>query len=232
MGDTAMKIPFAACSAPLATPRINFLNRPCAASLVLSIAVLFSGCSIKTVAVGAVADAIAGSSTTYAADDDIAFVGQASPFGLKTTEGLLEEVPNHRGLLLAAARGFTQYAYVYIEQPANEIEAIDVRLAYAERARARRMYLRARDYGLRGLEAEHPDIMETIHRDPQAALSRTTADDVALLYWTAAAWASAISLCSIGEPHFGLVSPSHRELRHRNGCKFRLLLQHNRYFFV
>ena len=189
-----MKIPFAACGSPTATRRLDSLIRPCAASFFLLIAVLLSGCSLKTIAVEAVADAIADSSTTYAADNDIDFVGQASPFGLKTTEGLLEEVPDHRGLLLAAARGFTQYAYVYIEQPANEIEAIDVRLAYAERARARHMYLRARDYGLRGLEAAHADTVKTIHRDPQAALAKTTADDVALLYWTAAAWGSAISL--------------------------------------
>lgn len=153
-----------------------------------------TGCSIKTVAVEAVADAIADSSNTYAADDDIAFVGLASPFGLKTTEGLLEEVPTHRGLLLAAARGFTQYAYVYIEQPANEIESIDVRLAYAERERARHMYIRARDYGLRGLEARHPAISRAMLADPRAAMAAAERDDVPLLYWTAAAWASAISV--------------------------------------
>jgi len=187
-----MKIPFAACAAPAAVPPLESPQRLCAALLL--IAVFLPGCSIRTIAVKAVADAIADSGTTYAADNDIALVGRASPFGLKTTEALLEEVPEHRELLLAAARGFTQYAYVYIEQPANAIEESDVRLAYAERTRARHMYLRARDYGLRGLAATHPDILKTIHRDPWAALSKTTADDVPLLYWTAAAWASAISL--------------------------------------
>ncbi len=149
---------------------------------------------MKSIAVGAVADAIAGSGAGYASDNDIVFVGAASPFGLKTTEGLLEEVPEHRGLLLAAARGFTQYAYVYIEQPANEIESIDVGFAYAERARARNMYVRARDYGLRGLEVDHPDVMKSIYSDPDRALSMTKAEDVPFLYWTAAAWGSAISL--------------------------------------
>jgi predicted anti-sigma-YlaC factor YlaD len=187
-----MKIPFAACGAPITATPLDSLGRPCAALLLITI--ILSGCSVRAIAVNAVADAIADSGATYAADDDITLVGQASPFGLKTTEGLLEEVPDHRGLLLAAVRGFTQYAYVYIEQPANEIEEVDVRLAYAERARARQMYLRARDYGLRGLEAAHPGVVMTIQRDPLAALSKTTADDVALLYWTAAAWASAISL--------------------------------------
>ena len=187
-----MKNPFAECGVPTGTPRLDSLNRLCAGSFFLFIVVLSSGCStIKSIAVDALADAVAESSDTYAADDDVTFVGLASPFGLKTTEGLLEQVPGHRGLLLSAARGFTQYAYVYIEQPANEIEAFDVQLAYAERARARHMYLRARDYGLRGLEAAHPGFMDTIRRDPRGALSKTSTEDVALLYWSAAAWASA-----------------------------------------
>lgn len=180
--------------APNQGPRSDLLSHQRVASVLILVATLLSGCSIKTIAVEAVADAIAETGTTYAADNDIDFVGQASPFGLKTTEGLLEAVPEHRGLLLAAARGFTQYAYVYIEQPANEIEEIDVHLAYAERERARRMYLRARDYGLRGLETTHPGIVGTIVGDPKVSLSKATAADVALLYWTAAAWASAISL--------------------------------------
>jgi predicted anti-sigma-YlaC factor YlaD len=56
------------------------------------------------------------------------------------------------------------------------------------------MYLRARDYGLRGLEVAHPQIVSDIERNPEQALSATTVEDVPLLYWTAASWASAISL--------------------------------------
>lgn len=189
-----MKTPIAAQAASTGNPRPGSPNRARAALLFLLITAVSSGCSLKSIAVDAVADAIADSGAGYASDNDIDFVGAASPFGLKTTEGLLEEVPEHRGLLLAAARGFTQYAYVYIEQPANAIEGIDVRFAYAERARARNMYVRARDYGLRGLEVDHPDLMKTIYSDPDKALSKTTVDDVPFLYWTAAAWGSAISL--------------------------------------
>jgi len=163
-------------------------------SIVLILVLLVSGCSIKKVAVNAMADAIAQSGDTYAVDNDIDFVGQATPFGLKTMEGLLQEAPEHRGLLLATTRGFTQYAYVFIEQPANEIEAFDVALAYRQRNRARLMYLRARDYGLRGLEVQHPQVTTTILRNPDEALSAATLEDVSLLYWTAAAWASSISL--------------------------------------
>jgi len=158
------------------------------------LALFASGCSIKKVAVNSMADAIAQSGDSYASDNDIDFVGQATPFGLKTMEGLLQETPEHRGLLLATTRGFTQYAYVFIEQPANEIESFDVALAYRQRNRARLMYLRARDYGLRGLAVQHPQVITAILRNPDEALSAATLDDVPLLYWTAAAWASSISL--------------------------------------
>jgi predicted anti-sigma-YlaC factor YlaD len=163
-------------------------------STILLVSLMATGCSIKKVATNAMADAIAQSGSSYAGDNDIEFVGQATPFGLKTMEGILEETPEHRGLLLAATRGFTQYAYVYIEQPANEIELSDVTLAYQQRNRARLMYLRARDYGLRGLEAAHPGITSGIRSDPEKVLPETSVEDVPLLYWTAASWASSISL--------------------------------------
>jgi hypothetical protein len=96
--------------------------------------------------------------------------------------------------LLAAARGFTQYAYGYVELPADLIEERDVAAAYAARDRACRLYLRARDYGLRGLSANHPGFAERLQSDPDAAVTSVGQDDVALLCWTAAAWGAAISL--------------------------------------
>lgn len=131
-------------------------------------------CSVRNYALNSLGDAIAGGGDTYASDNDIALVGAATPFGLKTMESLLTEVPRHKGLLLAAARGFTQYSYVYVQEPAERLMERDVAAGYAQLARARALYVRARGYGLRGLR-----------EDP---------DDVALLYWTAAAWAAAISL--------------------------------------
>ena len=120
--------------------------------------------------------------------------GAATPFGLKLTESLIAESPRHRGLLLAAARGFTQYAYAFVELPADEIEERDVAAAYAARDRARRLYLRARDYGMRGLEASHPGFAKALQRDPATALLPMTARDVPLLHWTAVSGAAAISL--------------------------------------
>lgn len=152
------------------------------------------GCSVRQFAASSIGDALAAGGDVYAADDDIELVGAATPFGLKTIESLLATVPEHRGLLLAAARGFTQYAYVYVQMPAEESEGHDVAASYAQRARARRLYLRARDYGLRGLGLDGAAAAQQLRTDPGAALMQTTAVDVPLLYWTGLAWAAAVSL--------------------------------------
>lgn len=165
-----------------------------AALAALCLLLAASGCSVRQYTVGKLGDALAEGGDVYASDDDIELVGAAVPFGLKTIESLLETVPEHRGLLLAATRGFTQYGYVYVQMPADELEARDVAGAYAMRARARRLYLRARDYGLRGLGLSGADAARRLFADPAAALAATNRDDVPLLYWTAAAWGAAISL--------------------------------------
>ncbi len=154
-----------------------------------------SGCSlVRRAALGQVADAVAGSGTTFASDDDPDLVKAAVPFSLKLVESLLAESPEHQGLLLAAARGFTQYGYGFVQQEADELEAKDLAAAEVLRTRARRLYLRARNYGLRGLDAGHAGFSTALRANPGAAVGAATAADVPLLYWTAASWGAAISL--------------------------------------
>ncbi len=156
-------------------------------------AILSTGCSVRRFAVNRVGDALAGGGTTFASDDDPDLIQDAVPFSLKLMESLLAESPRHRGLLLAAASGFTQYAYAFVAESADELEEQDLDKAMALRARARRLYLRARDYGLRGLEVRYRDFGKAIRADPKAAVAHTKVSDVPLLYWTAASWGLAIS---------------------------------------
>jgi predicted anti-sigma-YlaC factor YlaD len=153
-----------------------------------------AGCSVKRFAINKLGDSLANSGTTYAADDDLDLVGQALPFSLKLVEGLLAESPEHRGLLFTAASGFTQYAYVYVQQDAEMLEKQDFEKSNVLRTRARRLYLRARGYGLRGLDARLHGFSQRLTQDPVSAVRLAAVSDVPLLYWTAAAWASAISL--------------------------------------
>lgn len=160
----------------------------------LCLAVIGPGCSIKRMAVNKVGDALSGSGSTFASDDDPQLVKAAAPFSLKLMESLLDASPRHEGLLLATASGFTQYGYAFVQQDADETEDKDLAAAEELRARARRLYLRARNYGLRGLEVKHKGFDKALRANAKTAVNMATTKDVPLLYWTAASWAAAISL--------------------------------------
>ncbi len=167
--------------------------------LAIPFCLIASGCSIKKIAIKKLGDALAESGTTFSSDNDPQLVRDALPFSLKLIESLLAESPRHRGLLLAASSGFTQYAYAFIKQEADETEPENFERATELRRRARNLFLRARDYGVRGLETAHPNFGADLNRDPQSAVKNAKAADVPLLYWTAASWGLAITL-SKNEP--------------------------------
>jgi predicted anti-sigma-YlaC factor YlaD len=168
--------------------------RPATAVLPIVLLALLPGCSVRSIAVNKIGDALAETGANFASDEDPELVGDAIPFGLKTMEGLLESAPRHEGLLLGAASGFVQYAYGWVQMEGDMVEAKDLARATELRERARKLYLRARGYGLRGLEVDFPGITDALARDPKAALARTRKEHVPLLYWTAMGWAGAISL--------------------------------------
>ena len=111
-----------------------------------------SGCSVRGLAINALADSIAESGDVYASDEDPELIRDALPFALKTTESLLAERPDHPGLLLSACKGFTGYSYAFVETDAEILEDDDYEAALAGYDRALKLYLRARDYCLRALE--------------------------------------------------------------------------------
>lgn len=158
------------------------------------VAVLLTGCSLRTMAINTVADSLVAAGDVYASDDDPELVRQALPFALKTIESLLAEQPENRKLLLAGCRGFAQYSYAFVDTHADSLESVDYRAALAERERALKLYLRARDYCLRSLELESPGIGRQLEVAPATALAAFGLDEVPLLYWTGAAWGGALSL--------------------------------------
>ena len=151
------------------------------------------GCSVKRIAVNKLGNALASGGSTYESDNDPDLVGDALPFGLKLIESLLAESPRHRGLLLAAASGFTEYSYAFVDQRADEAASESLERSKELRARAGRLYLRAHAYGLRGLELHYPGIGAALDREPAEVLARVRKQDVPLLYWTAASLGLAIA---------------------------------------
>ncbi len=160
--------------------------------------VLALGCSLKKYAINKIGDTLVSGNSVYESDEDIELVGEALPFGLKLMESLLAESPNHRGLLVSACQGFVLYSYAYVDYEAQLAEDEDLDRARALRTRARKLYLRAFRYGMRGLEASYPELESTLIADPAAAVGvihnrKKKQQDIPLLYWTAASLGLAIS---------------------------------------
>jgi predicted anti-sigma-YlaC factor YlaD len=173
----------------------RILTRGAPAGALALLLLAATGCSVRQYTVNQLGDALARSSgATFASDDDPDLIKAAAPFSLKLTESLLAESPDNVALLQTAASGFTQYAYAFVQEDGDELMATDVAAAQALHGRARRLYLRARDYGLRGLEVRHPGFGAALAADPARAAALADKADVPLLYWTAASWGAAIAL--------------------------------------
>lgn len=173
-------------------------------ALIAAVGIGGSGC-FSSFATGLVADALSGPGT-LGTDDDPELVRDAAPFGLKTMESVLASQPKHVGLLTSLTSGFAQYGYAFVQQDADtaEFEGHNA-VAAKSRLRAKKLFLRARDYGLAGLELSSPGIGEKLKsmRGLTEAVAPLKKEDIPLVYWTAAAWALAISN---GKEDMGLVA--------------------------
>jgi predicted anti-sigma-YlaC factor YlaD len=162
--------------------------------LIALIALSSSACSPKRIGINRMADALSQTATAYSSDSDPEFVRLAAPSTLKMVEMLLDQDPRHQGLLLTACRGFTQYAYGFLQLDAELTN--DTARADELTTRARTMYLRAKEYCWRGLEVRRPGLRSMTTRDPEAAVSQLAASDIPAIYWLAAAWGGEFGLAT------------------------------------
>ena len=152
-----------------------------------------SSCSLRSMAVNTIGNVLASSRDVYASDEDPELVRDALPFSLKTFETLLDSSPEHEGILLSVCSGFTVYANLFLQTDADLAEWDDYGRALELRERARKMYVRARDYCLRRLDLKYPGITERLVLEPETAVMATELDDIEVLYWLGASWGLAIS---------------------------------------
>jgi predicted anti-sigma-YlaC factor YlaD len=157
-------------------------------------ATVLTACSIKTFAVNKLGDTLsAPGPSVYTTDDDPELIRAALPFSLKTIESLLQTSPNHKGMLLTACSGFTSYANAFVQLDAEALESTNYEESERLKARARRLYLRGRDYCMRRVELKRPGLRAALATDPATALG-TAKYDVDELYWLGASWGSAIAV--------------------------------------
>ncbi len=189
--------------------------KPRALTLALAATLVFSnGCSIRKLAVNSLAGALSGRGDVFTSDEDPELVRDALPFALKTFETLLAESPDNVGLLVTTCKGFLLYGYAFVELEAERLELESYRAAQAERDRALKLYLRAREYCFRALDLEVPGAREALMQRPEEALAGTRAEHLEVLYWNAMAWGAAIAL-GLDQPELSIDLPAVRTLFER-----------------
>lgn len=156
---------------------------------------LLCGC-VKKLAMNAVIGSLTGEGggTVFTGDDDPELVGDALPFALKMYESLLESAPDNPKLLLATGKGFCMYAYAFVCAPADMLPDSRIDEQKAQHKRGKKLFLRGRDYVLRGLDVLHPGFKDYLSRNRlDSALALTTPADTSYLYWAGASWMGAFT---------------------------------------
>lgn len=151
-----------------------------------------SACSVRHMLVQGVANELAGQATQ--AEDDLVLAREASAFYLKLSESVLRETPGNLKLAEAVSGGFTQYAFAFVAQDAERIEAKDTKAANTLRQRAARLYLRAHRHGMAALEATTPGFAKALADASPTQWPRLTDAQIGVAYWSAASWGGYISL--------------------------------------
>lgn len=154
------------------------------ATLILALSAVASGCSPSRMVADFAGNAMASGGSAYVSEEDPELLREALPFAIKTLDGLIDASPNNANLRLTAAKSTAAYSHLLGEPAATERE---------KRERRSRLFLRARNHALAGLEARHAGFTEQLRADREAALSRADVKDAALLYWAGATWAAALS---------------------------------------
>lgn len=145
-------------------------------------------------AVNSMADALSeGGASVYAKDDDPELVGGALPFSLKMMETILESTPRHKKLLVATSSAFVQYTYAYVLLSPEAVRNKDMMHERDRKLRAKKLFLRARSYGMRALDISYASVSDSLLHNQNHVVKKFKKEDVPAIYWTAAAWGSAIS---------------------------------------
>jgi predicted anti-sigma-YlaC factor YlaD len=175
---------------------LSFLKKLSPCLLIITLAMIISGCSVKTTTVNLVAGALSkeSSSSVFSGDDDPELVGDALPFAIKLYESLVAGSPDNRPLLLATGKSLCMYAYAFIQVPAEQLTYSDLETKNEMLQRAKKLYLRGRDYILKAISLRHPHFAENIDKnDFASAFKGVTARDTSYLYWAGMAWMAAFT---------------------------------------
>ena len=157
---------------------------------------LLPGCSIRSIAVNKIGDALAGDGLELRLRRRPRARRRRHPLRPQDHGGPARESPRStRGCCSRPPRGFVQYAYGWVQMDGRHGRGDGPRPGHgAARAGAASSTCGRATTACAASRWTSRASREALARDPKAALARTRKEHVPLLYWTAMGWAGAMSL--------------------------------------
>lgn len=155
--------------------------------LLILLIFLLTSCSIDKMVIGFASPIVDGGIEALFMEEDAEFAKDAIAGQLKLLEGFLITSPDDEDLLTNASMGFAAYSLGFIEDTEPE--------------RAKKFYLRAKEYGLRALRqnSSFKENENSTVENFEKILVEFDENDVPKLFWTAISWGLWINL-SMDEP--------------------------------
>ncbi len=147
--------------------------------LAIFAAFLMSGC-IQQIAINSLGVIMDNGFAVLNEEQDLELAEKSIPSNLKLLETIMKSDPDNAHYLLLASQGYSSYALGFVEDDNPD--------------RARLLYLRGRDYGLKILARRHrfAQAQSKGMEDFRSALSEFSGEDVPAVFWTAVGWGSYI----------------------------------------
>lgn len=163
--------------------------------LLLAFIILTTLSSCSRIIVNKVSDALSGTGegSVFTRDNDPELMRDALPLALKMYEALLDANPEHVELHRATASAFVSYSYAFIQFPADTLPTSDISKKKQMLQRSKKMYIRAREYALDGLELQYPSFRKGLSANSDSTLALVEKEDVSMLYWAGMAWFGAFT---------------------------------------
>jgi tetratricopeptide (TPR) repeat protein len=161
---------------------------------------LLGSCSLNKLVINKVSDVLGGSGagTVFTGDNDPKLVGDALPFAIKMYESLLDQNPNHQGLIVTTGSLFVMYANAFVQGPAEMLSVDQWEEKRVQLERAKNLYLRGTALLGRGIANKYPGMLDEWGPEDHPAFTRGLAnmkkEDIPLFYWYAAGTLSAYAL--------------------------------------
>jgi hypothetical protein len=149
---------------------------------IISILFLFQSCSLDKFVIRQTSTLLDYGVLALYEETDLILAERALASNIKLLEGMVKGDPENEHLLLLTSQALAGYAMGFAEDESPQ--------------RAKSLYLRSRDYGLRVLreKAEFAESENKPTDDFIVAVSFFDEDDLEALFWTAYAWAGWINL--------------------------------------